>query len=99
MDNMDEMDDILRQLENGENPALNALQEENAHDAKTAARFRAISKAALALGVAAVAGGFMTIGNSVFPLIGAVSGAALLTIAAGAWAASSLYTTNDNQDI
>ena len=64
MDNMDEMDDIIRQLENGENPVLNALQEEKAHDAETAARFRVIAKVTLALGVAAIVGGFLTIAET-----------------------------------
>ena len=90
MEPMEEMDDILKALENGENPALNALQEENAHDAETAARFRAISKAALALGVAAIVGGFLTIGSPVLPLVGAVAGGILLPISASAWAASAL---------
>ena len=93
MEPMEEMDDILKALENGENPALNALQEENAHEAKTAARFRAISKAALVLGVAAIAGGVMTIGIPVFPLIGAIAGGVLLPISASAWAASALHNT------
>ena len=87
---MDEMDDILKALENGENPALNALQEEKAHDAETAAKFRAISKATLVLGVAAITGGIMTIGIPVFPLIGAIAGGVLLPISASAWAASAL---------
>lgn len=95
----DEMDDVLRELENGENPALNALQKEKKRDAETAAKFRAISKMALALSVPVVAGGLMTIGKSVFSLIGAIVGGVLLSIAAGAWATSSLYATNDNQDI
>ena len=95
----DEMDDVLRELENGGNPALKALQKEKQRDAETAAKFCAIAKVALALGIATVAGGLMTIGKSVFSLIGAIVGGVLLSIAAGAWAASSLYTTNENQDI
>ena len=95
----DGMDDILRELENGENPALKSLQKEKKRDAAIAAKYRAIAKVALALGIATVAGGLMTIGKSVFSLIGAIAGGVLLSIAAGAWAASSLYTTNDNQGI
>lgn len=96
MDNMDEMDDILRQLENGENPALNALKEENARDAETAARFRVIAKVTLALGVAAIVGGFLTIGSPVLPLVGAVAGGILLPVSASAWAASALRNTSED---
>ena len=91
MEPMDEMDDVLKALENGENPAKNALQKEKAHDAETAARFRVISMVALALGVVTVAGGILTIGRPVLPLIGAIAGGVLLVVSANAWAASSVY--------
>ena len=95
MDNMDEMDDVLKALENGENPAKDALQKEKEHDKKIAAKFRVVSIVTFAISVATLAGGILTIGSPVLPLIGAIAGAVLLVVSANAWAVSSLH--NDDE--
>ena len=91
MEPMDEMDDVLKALENGENPVRDALRKEKEHDKKIAAKFRVISMVALALGVVAIAGGILTIGSPVLPVIGAIAGGVLLSVSASAWAANSVY--------
>ena len=93
-----EMDDVLRALENGENPVKDALQKEKEHDKKTAARFRVISMVSLPFGIAAIMGGILTIGRPVLPLIGAIVGAVLLVVSANAWAASNIYDSDDDNE-
>ncbi|MBR4545694.1 MAG: hypothetical protein IKO14_06975 [Oscillibacter sp.] len=92
----DEMDDILRELENGGNPALNAIQKERQRDAEKAAKIRTVAKVVFVLGVAVVIGGLMTLGKSVFSLIGAIAGGVLLSASASALAASNIYDPDDD---
>ena len=88
---MDEMDDVLKKLENGENPVINEDEMpyvEIANRCRAISKATTISKAILALGIVAIIGGVMTIGNSAFSVIGAIAGGVLLSIAVSGWLAT-----------
>ena len=89
MDNMDEMDDILRELENGKNP-LNVPPTEKA--AKPVFRLRSLYAAPIALFLVALTA--RTAGNSV--VFSAISAAAALVGILLLSALGLLYMLNDD---